>query len=239
MAAPGVAATERDLLDLLAEGERLSGPERAVLLAGGAGGSSLGERDRSILRLHADLFGPTVEARHICPACAEPAEVELAVAALEEIARSDPSPVRVHIDGYDVTCRLLTGADLIDAVRAGDPGAARRRLLDAVVLDARAAGRPVAPGDLPAGVVAAVTGRLAEADPFAEIRVDLLCPACGAAGETALDLAVFVWDELCERGRRVLWEVHVLAGAYGWSESDVLALPASRRAAYMAMVLGG
>jgi hypothetical protein len=36
--------------------------------------------------------------------------------------------------------------------------------------------------------------------------------------------------------RRVLWEVHTLACAYGWTESETLALSPARRARYLQMV---
>jgi hypothetical protein len=36
----------------------------------------------------------------------------------------------------------------------------------------------------------------------------------------------------------VLWELHTLASAYGWSESESLALSDTRRAMYLEMVHG-
>ena len=68
-------AAERDLLDVLDEGEPRSAPERALLLARLAAGwrdgrarddpavLPLGRRDRLILDLHAALFGTKVEAQ--------------------------------------------------------------------------------------------------------------------------------------------------------------------------------
>ena len=51
-----------------------------------------------------------------------------------------------------------------------------------------------------------------------------------------LDIGSFVWAEIESRARRLLWEVHTLASAYGWSEAETLSLSAARRASYMRMV---
>jgi hypothetical protein len=77
---------------------------------------------------------------------------------------------------------------------------------------------------------------LATADPLAEMRVALNCPACDHAWDDCIDVASFIWAELDAHARRLLWEVHALASAYGWSESETLSLSAARRAKYLEMV---
>ncbi len=77
---------------------------------------------------------------------------------------------------------------------------------------------------------------LAEADPGAELLLELLCPACGHAWDEALDVASFFWAELDVQARRLLREVHVLARAYAWREADILALSPRRRRLYLEMV---
>ena len=64
------------------------------------------------------------------------------------------------------------------------------------------------------------------------------CTAKPAATEAAaqLDAGELLWDEIDARARVLLGEVHLLARAYGWTESEILALGATRRAAYLAMV---
>ena len=51
-------------------------------------------------------------------------------------------------------------------------------------------------------------------------------------------MPAFLWDEVDVRARRLLDEVHALAGAYGWSEQRILALSEARRRAYLDRVLG-
>jgi hypothetical protein len=85
-------------------------------------------------------------------------------------------------------------------------------------------------------IIEKVGESLATADPMAERRVALTCPACDHAWSDSIDVASFIWAELEARARRLLWEVHSLASAYGWSESETLTLSAARRAMYLEMV---
>jgi hypothetical protein len=48
-----------------------------------------------------------------------------------------------------------------------------------------------------------------------------------------LDPVDLVWREFAALARRLEDEVHVLASAYGWTESEILALPDSRRRRYV------
>src|SRR5262249_26139255 len=88
-------------------------------------------------------------------------------------------------------------------------------------------------GELPAEIRASVARAMAEADPLAEVLADIVCPSCEGAFVADVDLGAFVWAELRVRALRLLREVDALARAYGWSESEVLALSARRRAAYL------
>jgi hypothetical protein len=176
----------------------------------------LGRRDALLLELHA---GEALDARAACPACGE--QAEFAVGTRELLARgrdaSEPAPVE------SVAWRSPDSRDLAAAAAAGDAEAAERVLLE------RCAGS----ADLPAEVRAVVVRAMAEADPLAEVLVDVSCPACGEAFVADVDVAGYVWAELRARALRLLREVDVLARAYGWTEAEVLALGDRRRAAYL------
>jgi len=238
-------ATEAELLDLLADGETLRTPERAVLLARAAGSEPnprtlpLGARNRLILRLRSHLLGPTIAAGDVCPRCRETVEFALTCAALDGVGDIVTGDVVVRLDDYVVTCRPPTTTDLLDAAGADTWEAARQRLLAATVLDARQGDAVVEAAALPPDVVEEVGCRLAAADPLAEVSLTLACESCGGTWDTVLDISDFVWHELRDWARRVLWEVHVLAGAYGWGEREILAVPPARRQVYLGLVLDG
>lgn len=83
--------------------------------------------------------------------------------------------------------------------------------------------------------LAEIGERLALADPLAETRLSLHCPECGKDWQAVLDLASFFWTEIESRVRQILFSIHTLASAYGWSEAEILALGDERRALYMEM----
>lgn len=238
-------ATEAELLDVLDHGETLSTPERALLLARAAGGGPdpqnlpLGALNRLILGLRSHLFGPAIEASDACPHCHEAVSVALTCAALESAGDVASTPVDVRLDDYVVSCQPPTGADLLAATRASTGKAARQRLLAATIIDAQQGDVVVEVATLPPELIEEVGRRLAAADPLAEVSLSMSCESCGGVWETVLDIAEFVWHELRDWGRRLLWEVHVLASAYGWGEREILAVPPGRRKVYLGVVLGG
>jgi hypothetical protein len=85
-------------------------------------------------------------------------------------------------------------------------------------------------------MVEAVGERLASADPLAETRLALSCPSCRREWNDIFDIGRFLWAEVEAHARHLLWEVHVLASAYGWSEAETLRLSAARRAMYLDLV---
>ena len=129
--------------------------------------------------------------------------------------------------------RTPSSADMLMAARAGTVEGARAILIGRCLIDGPAAGA-VPPGE----ILAALPSRMADADPGAEIRFDLRCPACDHAWQADLDVAAFFWIEVDGEARRLIRDVHVLARAYGWREADILAMSPVRRRTYLDMVLG-
>jgi hypothetical protein len=64
--------------------------------------------------------------------------------------------------------------------------------------------------------------------------VDVTCPDCGKPGRVRIDPLTFAFPH----SETILQDVHVIAGAYRWAEADILALPSSRRRAYVALIRG-
>jgi hypothetical protein len=213
-------------LAILAAGTETEPPERLAELP-------VGRRDCELLSLRRALFGPQLESLTPCPSCGEQLELTVNVDELTVAADADPAETyTATADGCNVSFRLPTTADLL-SVHGGDLAAARLLLLERCVVAAEAAGEGVAPADLPDAVVATVSERMREADPQAEIELDLHCPGCAHRWREPLDIGSFLWAELDVWARRLLQDVAVLATAYGWTESDVVALSPMRRQAYL------
>ena len=81
---------------------------------------------------------------------------------------------------------------------------------------------------------------MAEADPLAEVLVDVACPACEARVRRRPRRRRASSGRSCDaRAQRLLREVDALARAYGWTEAEVLALDERRRAAYLELAREG
>jgi hypothetical protein len=201
---------------------------------------SVGRRDAELLSLREQVFGERMETLATCPSCGE--RLELSLSARELRAANGPEPnlggtsgdeLSLDVGEYGVLFRLPNTCDLIAVAPMREPDAARSALLDRCVLSVRRLGEPTRPEDLPADVVDSVCSRMSEADPQADVRLEIACPACSHHWEAAFDILSFLWRELGAWAVRTLHEIHTLASAYGWSQQDILALSGARRRAYL------
>jgi hypothetical protein len=191
----------------------------------------VGERDGRLLDLREQWFGPVLRSVVDCPACGETLEFECPTASLRTGERVGPGALSLRMDDWHLTFRLPSTAD-VAAVAEFDPGNAVRALLARCLLEVDGEGA-TAGQDLPQTLVDALGARMGDADPAADIRMALSCPQCGRAWESNFDIAAYLWLEVEAWGRRTLEDVHRLASAYGWSESDILAMSGTRRQAYL------
>jgi hypothetical protein len=202
---------------------------------------AVGRREAVLLALRARLFGETMAGWADCPACGVRAEFALRVGDLLGSAREpggdEGEELVVRAEGYEIHARLPNGDDLVAVAEAAgeDP---RRMLFERCVSRAvdLVHGLPVPASRLSEQALDALSHRLAEADPLADVRLNLACPSCPQRWGMALDAAGFLWAEVDAWARRLLLDVHALASAYGWDEPTVLALSPWRRACYLDMV---
>jgi len=233
----------RMLLDLADRADRGSPLERALAIAEQSGDDTRGLRDAPLGRLnatligfHAALAGPFLEAVASCPSCLAVVEFALDADELRALAPDAAATGGFGTDdGHLVHWRVPTAADLAAVADERDPASALLVRCARATLD----GEAIDVADLPAGLVERIEAELAAADPLAEVSVGLTCPDCATAFDADLDPAAFVWTEIETAARRVLIEVDALARAYGWTESEVLALSEPRRRAYLEIVWEG
>jgi hypothetical protein len=91
-------------------------------------------------------------------------------------------------------------------------------------------------GDALPEKIESLSTAMEEADPLTSFHIATTCPHCGLAVDIAVDLEAVALTRLATQRRTLLRDVHVLATRYGWSETDVLAIPAGRRAEYRQLI---
>ena len=198
---------------------------------------SIGRRDAQLLALRETLFGPQVTGMAACPTCAERLEMtfrteEIRARSLSDEAQPEPG-LALQSAGYEVRFRLPNSADLAAVAQATSGDLRRRQLLERCLLESRRAGQAQTPDQLPPAVVEAISAKMAEADPQADVQLALACPACGHTWQATFEIVSFLWAELSAWAERTLADVHALASTYGWREADILAMSARRRQRYL------
>ena len=73
--------------------------------------------------------------------------------------------------------------------------------------------------------------------PCLSCDVTAVCPECETTMMLCFEARRFCLSELCDRALSIYADVDVLARAYHWSESKILSLPRSRRAAYVNLAM--
>ena len=181
------------------------------------------------------------------PGCGERIELELALAGFalatpDSIDWQTPQrqTARVRLPSgndqlawfHQQRARYDTGYDTgHDAGHDADSGWLARRLIVSIDADL-----PAVSGQLPSSWIASLDTALADADPLTALTVAAHCPACDTELAIAVDLEYLLLDSCRRRQRALLDDIHHLAGAYHWSEADIVALPAWRRARYLSRI---
>ncbi|MCU1350521.1 MAG: hypothetical protein JWO56_3551 [Acidobacteria bacterium] len=193
----------------------------------------VGERDDRLLALRIATFGRELTGVADCPRCGTLCETTLDASALR--LESGDSVVEVEHDGWRVRARLPNSEDVALAAGETDPGRARHLLLARCIVDRSPDTQP--PDEVAAALEEALEQEMERADPRGDIALVLSCPQCSATWSAAFDIGGFLWTEIGAAARRLVDEVDVLARAYGWSERDILQLPAGRRHAYIEKIV--
>lgn len=197
---------------------------------------TVGECDARLFALRRTLFGDRWEAVSTCPGCGDEVELDLSLADLQPpVAEPARDPVTVRQAGGEMTVRLPRNDDLrsLHATRSASPLA---ELVERCLIRAtRADGTTISAEELTDEELATVAAAMAEHDPGAQTVLAVRC-SCGAEWADELDIRAVLWTDLTDWVGRTLTDVHRLARAYGWSESEILAMPAWRRRWYLEAV---
>ncbi|MEU7603594.1 hypothetical protein [Streptomyces sp. NPDC041003] len=180
---------------------------------------------------HTIAFGCEVAGVVACQACGELMDTQIRLPPAEELAVVPAARAHGALVG-DLTVRPPTTRHLIAA--AAVPDRARTVLLSCCVR--RSDGAPFDPSSLTAEEEAWLDAAAERLTGEALLMLRMQCPACDRLVRAALDPGAVLWDQIDVAALQLMEDVAALARAFGWSEADVLAMPASRRAAYLARV---
>jgi len=203
------------------------------------------QRDICLLQLRGLTFGSEIKGLADCPACSQHLELDFDTRDLPASSSPLPDPETIKPlnsetffgpGNYEVTFRLPNSMDLSLVSKMMDPTARRQQLLEACVISVRRDGKTLSGSDLPTEVVDALIERMSQDNPITNLTLPVTCPDCGAAWEILFDIVSYFWGEINAWSIRLMREVHILAMAYGWRETDILAMSAWRRQQYIELI---
>lgn len=200
---------------------------------------SIGQCDAYLLLLHEQMFGSRFVGFTECSHCQERLEFSFTVTDMWAGAASVDEVGKVYsyqIEDYELQLRLPTFADMLAISKRQDAASARLLLLQRCIVQVMRKGDAVQMEALPDEVTAILGESVLECDPQAEIQLDMTCPQCQYRRPVLFDVSRFLWAEIQAQAKRLLREVHILARAYGWRETEILALSNVRRQYYLEMV---
>jgi hypothetical protein len=239
--------TARELLDLWEAGAAQPMARRALWLLLAAQPDTsyetlaqlpIGQRDALLLALRERLFGTQFVSVARCPQCGEHLQLTFSTSSLQPAVHTGSSTLSLQAGSYAVRYRLPNSADLLLLAGCDTVEAGRRLLVGRCLLAVEQDGVDQPIDAVPHDVIAAVALQMARSDPQADVQFDLSCPACAHQWQAVFDVMAFLWGEIDRWARRVLVDVHVLARAYGWSETDILSMSAARRQMYLDLIGG-
>ena len=207
---------------------------------------SIPERDARLLSLREAIFGPGLQSVVACEHCGERVEIVFETSDVQ-VGRSPSSPLTFRAGGYAGTFRLPVSADWVVLANAVHGGSSSRETASVSRDDLRhavarrclltfAPESSSAAIDLPDEALDAVADAIAQVDADAHTELSVACPSCGHEWATLFDIASFLWGELDAHCRRLIDDVHRMARAYGWTESEILRLTPVRRTRYLELI---
>jgi hypothetical protein len=198
---------------------------------------TVGDRDLRLFTLREWTFGSQLLCLTTCTGCGEQLELSFRAGDLFAHEAGDPDGYfSLPVDEYELTFRLPNSLDLLGLSRLTDVASGRQMLLEKCISKAECRGEEVAIAQLPPFVLDAVAGRMGELDKSGDVQLSLSCPQCSQTSQAIFDIESFFWREISAWANRILREVHALASAYGWRESDILGMTAWRRQVYLNLI---
>jgi hypothetical protein len=191
---------------------------------------TIGERDGRLLWLREAVLGAGAAGISECPQCGDRVEFPLDTRTLEHAGEPSSTAREIEVNGTCVRFRLPTSRDMAEVLAAPEQSRGVRRLIERCVIE------PHVVDELSDEIVEALSQAILKADPRAEIIISLGCPNCGRRWELLFDIAHFFWNEIAAQAQRLVCEIDALARAYGWTEREILSLPAQRRRTYLEML---
>lgn len=197
---------------------------------------TIGQRDSYLVKLRELTFGLELNCFTECPECHDGLEFIIRTKDILFLSGSGVKENELEVGEFLVKYRMPNSLDLAVVAGCSDVNTACDLLIKRCIMQVIDGDAPVNLSELPAHTKAKLAEHMAKQDPEADITLNLHCPACGCEWQVIFDIISYFWAEINAKAIRLLYDVHALALAYGWRESDILEMSDTRRQFYLGMV---
>lgn len=187
---------------------------------------TIGERDQLLIRAYQTLFGKEIEVFSSCSACTCELELQVDLNELTALDSKVGGSSEIELHGKRLSVEPIRVGDLTRIRRIG-----HEHWIDDKLSQAEIATKLISQADRNE-----YAARLSELDPQADICLEFECVECHFSWIDPFDIASQFWLRFDATCTRLLAAVHSLACAYGWTETEVLAMSPWRREVYLNMV---
>jgi len=200
-------------------------------------GMDIGKRNSFLFHVREKLFGKGMNFLTYCPNCNTKLE---SVFSFKDIAFPEEKNQKEFFEfssaNYKIRYRLPNSYDLASASKCKDIVSARNEILNRCILELFEDEKAIPISVLPEEIISQLSCEMSDKNPYAEIRLNLVCQDCNHTWTSILDIASFILSEINFYAQNILRDVHALASAYHWSESDIFKMSPDRRNWYINLI---
>lgn len=198
------------------------------------------QRDTLLFRLREQVCGHNLNGYAECPQCGERLEFCMTTAEILNNKGANPLKERQSFefisDNITIHFRLPNSKDIAESAAVGNDISVKDLLFKRCVIASYQDGEQIDAKNLTAEILSSLEEKVSEYASVSDLLINLCCSECKHHWHTLFDIVSFFWAEIGAMARSLMYEVHLLAKTYGWSESEILALSPARRNFYLGMV---
>ncbi len=171
--------------------------------------------------------------------CGETLEFELNP---DDINLSLETPEKDHIDitigGKSLCLRRPTGQDQLDWLKKvyPDETSATIEIIRSLIVNEGEKEKLTKSHKFGAKAIKKINSALEDSDPLLTYNLRIVCPCCKQESIYKLDLEGMALSVLQSKQQQLIKNIHLFAKQYHWNESEILAIPAWRREAYLKLI---
>lgn len=199
--------------------------------SGQAGKLTVAERDRILAAVFINTYGPKISTTTTCQTCGMPFDLDFL---LEDMINNYPlftGGGRIENDSEYIfewqdkfKFRLPTGEDEV-AILEMEAEEAEEELFRRCIKDGKAKEHREE-----------LLQAMQEVAPTLNINLDSTCPECGTKQSLQFDMQHYLLTAIIQEKRQLVFDVHRMAKAYGWTLDEILGLPRSIRKTYVSLL---